>query len=125
MRRKVLVIDDNEQNTYLVSFLLEKNGYQVISARDGKEGLDMALREKPDLILLDILLPIMDGYQVARALREHAASATIPVFALTSCAMVGDRERILASGCTSYLEKPIDPDTFVDDLEPQLRTARG
>jgi len=117
MSRTILVIEDNEQNRYLTTFLLEAHGYRVITANDGPQGLAVIATLIPDVILLDIQLPGMDGYDVARALRElHPLQAT-PIIAVTSYAMVGDKERALASGCSGYLEKPIDPATFVSDIE--------
>ena len=120
MSPKILVIEDNEQNLYLTTFILEKHGYEVIQARKGNEGIKLASQARPDLILLDIQLPEMDGYQVAKALRTNPALDRVPIVAVTSYAMVGDRERILAAGCTGYIEKPIDPDTFVAQVETHL-----
>jgi CheY-like chemotaxis protein len=120
MKSKILVIEDNEQNMYLVTFILEKHGYEVVQARDGREGIDLAGRVQPVAILLDIQLPIMDGYAVAEALRNDPALADVPIVAVTSYAMAGDRERILAAGCQGYIEKPINPETFVDDVERYL-----
>lgn len=120
MKQTILVIEDNEQNLYLVTFILEKNGYEVVSARDGREGVRLAGDLIPALILLDIQLPEMDGYAVARALRRNVALADVPIVAVTSYAMVGDRERALEAGCTDYLEKPINPATFMTDVERHL-----
>jgi two-component system, cell cycle response regulator DivK len=120
MKGRILVVEDNEQNLYLVSFILEKGGYQVHTARDGREGIDRAAALKPDLILLDIQLPGMDGYHVARGLRENPELARVPIVALTSYAMAGDRERALSAGCAGYIEKPIDPDTFLRQVESHL-----
>ena len=109
---RILIIEDNEQNLYLETFILQKNGHEIIQASNGESGITQAAKELPDLILLDIQLPGMDGYAVAEALRKNPAIASIPIIAVTSYAMTGDQERILASGCTSYIEKPINPDTF-------------
>jgi two-component system cell cycle response regulator DivK len=117
MSRTVLVIEDNDQNLYLTRFLLEMRGYQVVAARDGPEGLQKARELSPDLILLDIQLPTMDGYAVARGLRQLDQVGRVPIIAVTSYAMVGDREKSLEAGCTGYLEKPINPETFVDEIE--------
>jgi two-component system cell cycle response regulator DivK len=116
-RRTLLLIEDNEQNRYLATFLLERHGYTVVSAVDGPSGVELAQRLAPDLILLDIQLPAMDGYAVARALRGIPELRTTPVIAVTSYAMVGDRERCLAAGCNGYIEKPINPDTFIPEIE--------
>ena len=120
MKSKMLVIEDNEQNLYLISFILEKNGYKVIPARDGREGIDLAVRVKPAMIILDIQLPVMDGYEVARQLSGNTETQDIPIVAVTSHAMVGDREKTIAAGCTGYIEKPIDPETFIDEIEKYL-----
>lgn len=124
MGRTVLYIEDNEQNLYLVTFILEKNGYTVHAARDGQQGIDRAARLRPGLILLDIQLPMMDGYAVARHLRANADLSAIPIVALTSYAMAGDRDKAFAAGCTGYIEKPIDPDTFPQQIEQYFRTAQ-
>lgn len=116
MSRTVLLIEDNPQNRYLATFLLEHSGYRVAAAVDGPEGIRMALELLPDLILLDIQLPAMDGYAVARALRAIPALEQTPIVAVTSYAMVGDREKSLGAGCNGYIEKPINPDTFVAEI---------
>jgi two-component system, cell cycle response regulator DivK len=128
MTPKILVIEDNEQNLYLITFILEKNGFAVIKARDGREGIDKACDETPALILLDIQLPLMDGYEVAHRLRRIDAMKEVPIIAVTSYAMVGDREKSLAAGCTGYMEKPINPVTFMDEIRrylPEQDTSRG
>lgn len=128
MKPKILVIEDNEQNLYLITFILEKNGFAVVSARDGREGIDKACDETPSLILLDIQLPLMDGYEVARRMRQIDTVKSIPIIAVTSYAMVGDRERSLDAGCTGYMEKPINPMTFMDEIRkylPDQRAAKG
>lgn len=112
----ILIIEDNEQNLYLESFILEKNGHVVTAARDGAEGIQLAQATLPELILLDIQLPVMDGYAVAAALRRTPALAHTPIVAVTSYAMAGDRESILAAGCNGYIEKPINPDTFLAEV---------
>ncbi len=118
--RTILIIEDNEQNLYLATFLLERKGYAVAAARNGPDGIALAARLRPDLILLDIQLPQMDGYAVARALRQNPDLKDVPVVAVTSYAMVGDREHALNAGCTGYLEKPINPETFSGDIEQYL-----
>ena len=127
MKRTILIIEDNEQNLYLATFLLEQSGFTVVAARSGPEGITAATRLQPDLILLDIQLPQMDGYAVARALRRNPALRDVPVVAVTSYAMVGDRERTLAAGCNGYIEKPINPDTFLTEIDKYLtvRPAGG
>lgn len=124
-RARILLIEDNDQNRYLATFLLERHGYSVTHAPDGPSGLDLATRERFDLILLDIQLPGMDGHAVARALTGNPAAANIPIIAVTSYAMAGDREKALAAGCTGYLEKPINPETFVADIARCLHQPAG
>jgi two-component system, cell cycle response regulator DivK len=116
MNNKLLIIEDNEQNLYLMRFLLEKNGFEIIGAENGKDGIQMALQHIPRAILLDIQLPEMDGYMVATELKKHSELEGVPIIAVTSYAMVGDRERILAAGATGYIEKPINPETLVSEI---------
>jgi two-component system cell cycle response regulator DivK len=116
MSQTILLIEDNDQNRYLATFLLEQHGYTVVSAADGRRGIEIAQTLRPDIILLDIQLPMMDGYAVARVLRGMELLRQTPIIAVTSYAMVGDRERALAAGCNGYIEKPIDPLTFVADI---------
>ncbi|RJR17127.1 MAG: response regulator [Desulfobacteraceae bacterium] len=124
-KKKILIVEDNEQNLYLETFLLEKQGYDVIQARNGQEGLDTAAAERPDLILLDIQLPVMDGYEVARRLKQSQETQRIPILAVTSYAMAGDREAVLAAGCEGYIEKPIDPDHFAEQVKRFLNAELG
>ncbi|GHC11700.1 response regulator [Thermomonas carbonis] len=125
MNRTILLIEDNEQNRYLATYLLERNGYRVVPAVDGPSGIEAAQRQVPDLILLDIQLPGMDGYAVASALRGNESLRDTPIIAVTSYAMMGDREKSLASGCNGYIEKPINPDTFVSEIRRFEPNASG
>lgn len=120
MTATILLIEDNEKNRYLAAFILEKRGYRVLQAEDGQSGVALAHQLKPDLILLDIQLPGMDGYTVARQISGEPSLAHIPIVAVTSYAMPGDRESILAAGCRGYIEKPINPATFVGEVERHL-----
>lgn len=120
MKATVLVIEDNEKNMYLVTFILEKAGYRVVQARDGQSGITLAREVKPDLILLDIQLPVMDGYAVADELLKNGEMKNTAIVAVTSYAMVGDRERVLAAGFAGYIEKPIRPATFMTEVEKYL-----
>lgn len=117
MSLDILLIEDNAQNRYLATFLLEKNGHKVTCADDGLTGIEKARVQRPDIILLDIQLPAMDGHMVARALRQIPALDATPIVAVTSYAMMGDREKALSAGCTGYMEKPVNPDTFVAEVE--------
>lgn len=116
----ILIIEDNEQNLYLMRFLLEKKGFHVVTATAGSEGIEKARQIVPAVILLDIQLPGMDGYAVAAELRRDPVLARSPIIAVTSHAMRGDREKCLEAGATDYIEKPIDPDTFVDHIRKHL-----
>jgi two-component system, cell cycle response regulator DivK len=118
---KILIIEDNQQNLYLTTFILQKHGHEIVQARNGEQGIALAVQTRPDLVLLDIQLPGMDGYTVAEELRKDPASASIPIIAVTSYAMAGDRERILEAGCTDYIEKPINPDTFHAEIAQHLK----
>ena len=120
MNNRMLVIEDNEQNLYLMRFLLENSGFEVVAAEDGKAGVDLALQCDPLAILLDIQLPEMSGFSVAAELRKHRCLDQVPIIAVTSYAMVGDREQILAAGATGYIEKPINPETFVAEIKNYL-----
>ncbi|MBN2467800.1 MAG: response regulator [Deltaproteobacteria bacterium] len=120
MSDTLLVIEDNEQNRYLMKFLLEKNGFRVEEAQSAIEGIEKALSAKYLAILLDIQLPDMDGYAVARKLRTVEELREIPIIAVTSYAMMGDKEKALDAGCTEYIEKPIDPDSFVGEIKKIL-----
>jgi len=124
MNDTLLIIEDNEQNFYMMRFLLEKSGFKIIGAEDGRKGIEMALRCKPLAILLDIQLPEMDGYAVAAELIKHDELDGVHIIAVTSYAMVGDREQILAAGATGYIEKPIDPETFVAEIIQYLPKDR-
>ncbi len=125
MKAKILLIEDNEQNRYLLTFLLEQRGHEVVPAVTGSVGLELAAKIRPDLILLDIQLPGMDGYAVARALKNDARLKSIPIVAVTSYAMVGDREKALAAGAKGYIEKPINPETFVEEIERYISSPGG
>jgi len=122
MKARILLIEDNEQNRYLVTFLLEQRCHEVVPAASGPLGLELAAKVLPDLIILDIQLPGMDGYAVARALKSDPRLRVIPIVAVTSYAMVGDREKVLAAGAEGYIEKPINPETFVAEIERFLRS---
>ena len=124
MKRTILLIEDNAQNRYLLTFLLEQHGYAVTAVADGARGIEAARSFVPTFVLLDIQLPTMDGYAVARELRRNDALHATPIVAVTSYAMAGDREKALEAGCTGYIEKPINPETFVAEMESCLSHVR-
>jgi two-component system cell cycle response regulator len=121
MKPAILVIEDNEDNIRLIAYILEAYGYTPTLASSGAEGLERALAHSPDLILLDIRMPGMDGYGVAAAIRTHPELDRTRIVAVTASAMVGDRERIAAAGFDGYIQKPIDPETFMVTVEGFLR----
>ncbi len=120
MKTKILIIEDNEQNMYMLSYLLKSENYEVIQAYNGINGIAAAKNYKPDIILLDIQLPEMDGYTVAIKLRENEELKNTPIIAVTSYAMPGDREKAIESGATGYIEKPINPDIFISQMKSFL-----
>lgn len=118
--KKILIIEDNEDNLYLIQFILEKNGYQVEFAKEGRNGITMALKGKPDLILMDVQLPDVNGLEATKIIRESEIDGSIPIVAITSYAMTGDKERALKAGCSGYIEKPIDPETFLQEIQKYI-----
>lgn len=120
IRNKVLVIEDNEQNMYMITYLLKSENYQVYQAFNGLTGIEAAKQFKPDIILLDIQLPNIDGYEIAKRIKEVEETKDIPIIAVTSYAMPGDKEKAIESGATGYIEKPINPDTFILQMESFL-----
>jgi len=122
MAIQALLIEDNEHNRYLATFLLEKHGYAVTCTEDGFRGIELAKSGGFDIILIDIQLPGMDGYQVTHALRADPVTSKVPIVAITSYAMAGDREKAIAAGCDGYIEKPINPDTFVATISRFIKS---
>jgi CheY-like chemotaxis protein len=123
MSARILIVDDNSDNLTLMDYLLRAGGYTPQLATSGHDGVRIAADQRPDLILLDIQMPEMDGYQVAAAVRAQPESETIVIVAVTAFAMVGDQERIIAAGFDGYLTKPITPETFVRDVEQYLHAG--
>ena len=105
---KILIVEDNEMNRDMLSRRLERRGFAIVMAMDGQQGVDMARSEKPDLILMDMSLPVMDGWTATQTIKADADLAKIPVIALTAHAMAGDREKAMAAGCDDYDTKPIE-----------------
>lgn len=122
--KKVLVIEDNTDNQRLISYALARAGYEVVSAGTGEEGVDLAIREKPYFILMDIQLPGIDGIETTRRIRQSALDPQTPIIAITSYAMRGDEAMILAAGCNGYFEKPFDPLTIIDRIHHLLHTVK-
>ncbi len=118
--KRILVVEDNKANMYLISFILKESGYEVIEARSGEEGVELAVKEKPDLVIMDIQLPGIDGLEATKRIRESEANEELPIIVLTSYAMAGDKEKALKASCTEYIEKPINPETFMAEIEKYL-----
>jgi len=108
MNQKILIVEDNPQNMRLIEMVLRAKGYTLLKATDGEEALDTAIRERPDLIIMDIQLPKLNGLEVTMKLRETPALSHIPIIAVTAYAMTGDKERFIDGGCDAYLSKPIN-----------------
>jgi two-component system, cell cycle response regulator DivK len=122
--KKVLVVEDNSDNLRLITYALERHGYEVIAAETGVRGVELAISERPLFIVMDIDLPDIDGYEATKRIRASEANGRIPIIAITSYAMAGDMDRVLAAGCTGYFEKPIDPLTIIDKIHALLERER-
>jgi len=122
---KILLVEDNELNRDMLSRRLERKGYSVVMAVDGAQGVEMARTETPDLILLDMSLPVIDGWEAARRIKADPATAGIPIIALTAHAMSGDREKALEAGCDDYDTKPIDLPRLLEKIATWLSPAAG
>jgi len=118
--KKVLVVEDNRDNLRLITYALRRHDYEVISADTGIKGVEMAVAEHPAFIIMDINLPGIDGLEATRRIRKSGANGTIPIIAITSYAMAGDMDLVLAAGCNGYFEKPIDPLTIMDKIHALL-----
>ena len=117
---KILIVEDNEMNRDMLSRRLERRGFAIAMAVDGQQGVDMARSEKPDLILMDMSLPIMDGWTATQTIKADAELAKIPVIALTAHAMAGDREKAMAAGCDDYDTKPIELPRLLEKIGKYL-----
>ncbi len=117
MLARILVVEDNAANMELVCYLLAFNGYTVLQARDGVQGLEMAVLHRPDLIICDLQMPLLDGYQLLSQLRENPATADAVIVAVTAFSMPNDRQMVMTAGFDGYLSKPIEPENFVGQIE--------
>ena len=117
---KILLVEDNEMNRDMLSRRLERRGYQVLIAVDGEQGLAMAQSEAPDLILMDMSLPVLDGWEAARQLKAASETRAIPIIALTAHAMLGDREKAIEAGCDEYDTKPVEFERLLEKIEAIL-----
>src|SRR5438067_3733043 len=116
----ILVVEDNEEDWDMLSRRLQRRGYLVVRAADGREAVEMAAQQRPDLILMDVGLPVLDGLEATRRIRAHAQTQTIPIIALTAHAMSGDRDRALQAGCDDYHAKPVELPRLVAQMEALL-----
>ena len=128
MPARILIIEDDSASRELVKYLLEASGYVTLDAEDGNTGLRLALEAKPDLVICDLQMPVLNGYEVVRHLRENPSWRRVPLIAVTAFSMLGDRETALAAGFDDHITKPINPETFVGQIETfllaELRTQR-
>jgi two-component system, cell cycle response regulator DivK len=121
---KVLLVEDNEMNRDMLSRRLIRRGFQVVFAMDGQQGIDLARSERPDVILMDMSLPIIDGWEASRRLKADGATRSVPVIGLTAHAMSGDREKAIEAGCDDYDTKPVELDRLIGKIERLLGTAK-
>ncbi len=122
---KVLLVEDNEMNRDMLSRRLVRRGFEVVFAVDGEHGVDLARSEKPDIILMDMSLPVMDGWEATRRVKSDNATRHVPVIALTAHAMSGDQEKALAAGCDDYDTKPVEIDRLVGKIERLVSAGKG
>jgi two-component system, cell cycle response regulator DivK len=122
---KILLVEDNEMNRDMLSRRLIRRGFEVVFAVDGKQGVDLARSEKPDIILMDMSLPVMDGWEATRCVKADAATRSVPVIGLTAHAMSGDREKAIEAGCDDYDTKPVELDRLIGKMERLLGAAKG
>ena len=120
---KVLLVEDNEMNRDMLSRRLKRRGFQVVFAMDGQQGIDLARSERPDIILMDMSLPVIDGWEATRRLKADDATRSVPVIGLTAHAMSGDREKAIEAGCDDYDTKPVELDRLIGKIERLLGTA--
>lgn len=117
---KILYVEDNEDNIFMLTRRLRRKGYDVSVAKDGEEGVEKALSEQPDLILMDLVLPVLDGWEATRKLKSLPGTREIPVIAVSSHAMSGDRDKALAAGCDDYHTKPIEFERLLEAITAHL-----
>ena len=122
---KILLVEDNEMNRDMLSRRLARKGYEVVVGEDGEKGLAMAASERPDIILMDMSLPVIDGWEATRRIKAAAETAAIPVIALTAHAMASDREKALEAGCDDYDTKPVEMERLLGKIEKLLNSAAG
>jgi two-component system, cell cycle response regulator DivK len=122
---KVLLVEDNEMNRDMLSRRLIRRGFQVVFAIDGQQGVDLARSERPDIILMDMSLPVIDGWEATRRVKADDATRSVPVIGLTAHAMAGDREKAIEAGCDDYDTKPVELDRLIGKIERLIGAAKG
>ena len=125
MGARVLVVDDQRENLELMTYLLQAFGHEAFSACDVEEGVAAVAQVRPDVVVMDLQMPKLDGFEAAAILKADPELRAIPLIAVTAYAMVGDREKVMAAGFDGYITKPIEPETFVRDVEAHLAPVRG
>jgi CheY-like chemotaxis protein len=122
---KVLYVEDNEDNVYVLKSRLTRKGYAVVIASDGAQGVSMAMTEQPDIILMDLSLPVLDGWEATRRIKAAQGTRHIPIIALTAHAMTGDKEKALAAGCDDFDTKPVDIDRLIGRIQAVIAGGRA
>jgi two-component system, cell cycle response regulator DivK len=122
---KVLLVEDNEMNREMLSRRLIRRGFQVVFAMDGQQGVDLARSERPDIILMDMSLPVIDGWEATRRVKADDVTRSVPVIGLTAHAMAGDREKAIEAGCDDYDTKPVELDRLIGKIERLIGAAKG
>jgi two-component system, cell cycle response regulator DivK len=122
---RVLLVEDNEMNRDMLSRRLTRRGFEVIFAVDGQQGVDLARSERPDIILMDMSLPVLDGWEATRRVKADSATRSVPVIGLTAHAMSGDREKAMEAGCDDYDTKPVELDRLIGKIERLLSAAKS
>jgi len=122
---KILLVEDNEMNRDMLSRRLTRRGFEVIFAVNGQEGVDLAVSERPDIILMDLSLPVLDGWEATRRVKADDATRNVPIIGLTAHAMSGDREKAIEAGCDDYDTKPVEIERLIDKIERLLGAAKN
>ena len=122
---KILLVEDNEMNRDMLSRRLTRRGFEVIFAVNGQEGVDLAISERPDIILMDLSLPVLDGWEATRRVKAEAATSSVPIIGLTAHAMSGDREKAIEAGCDDYDTKPVELDRLIAKIERLLGSEKS
>lgn len=122
-KKRILIVEDNLDLTYILLRLVENAGYDSILAVNGQEAVDMSVSQYPDLILMDIMMPVMDGLEATRLIRENPKTSSIPIIAVTAMSSMQDKEKCLQNGCTDYMSKPFTPSQLVANIEKHLKSS--